>query len=188
MRYLCVIISLFMFSSTSSAGLFELSAQTSMKNTSINSDSNSEARSASGSIAYYFWQSGALEFTYMEGYNFTRGVINSSTKYEQVLNYRYKGVDLIYNLGNKQSTINPYIKAGLAEIEKDLEYKQNGVSEIGKQKSNGKNMTYGAGIKIKISKTLSIRFSYDVWKGPIDNDDVDATTDSSTKVGLSWYL
>lgn len=187
MRHICAVF-LFIFSvSSAQAGLFEVSAQTSIKETNIDDDNNSEARSVSGSIAYYFWQSGALEFTYMKGYNFTKGRIDASTTYEQVLNYTYKGVDLIYNLGSKESTFNPYVKAGLAEIEKELQFKQNGAASD-PQTSSGTNMTYGAGMKIKISKTLSFRLSYDVWKGPINDNDVDATTDTSMKVGLTWYL
>lgn len=169
------------------AGVFELSAQTSLKETNINSEHSSEAKSVSGSIAYYFWQSGALEFTHMTGYNFTKGAVSGSS-YEQVLNYNYSGIDFIYNLGTRESTFNPYIKAGLAEINKELEYKDIGTNSITTQTSKGKNLTYGAGFKFKLSQTISFRVSYDVWKGPIDDSDQDAQTDSSFKVGLSWLL
>lgn len=187
MRHLCLILLFTCLSTNVQAGLFELSAMSSLKLTNIDDDTSSESRSASGSIAYYFWQQGALEFTYMQGYNFSEGRIDGSTTYDQVLNYTYKGVDFIYNLGTKESAFNPYLKAGLAEINKELQYRQNGTL-VSKQNSDGQNLTYGAGFKVKMSKTLSFRVSYDVWKGPINKDDVTATSDSSFKIGLTWYL
>lgn len=168
------------------AGVFEFSAQGSLRDTNVSENNESESKSSSVSLAYYFWESGALEFTYMTGYNYSK-TTSSTTTLEQSLNYNYSGVDLVYNLGTRESVFNPYIKAGIAEIKKQLEFKEDGVVSISPEVS-GKNLTYGFGFKLHVTKTLSFRVSYDVWQGPIDGEESEKTTDTSTKVGFSWYL
>ena len=177
-----VIVSL--FTSPVFAGVFELSAQGSVRETNISDSNESDSRSSSVSLAYYFWQSGALEFTYMTGFNYSKST-DGTTTLEQALNYRYTGADFVLNLGTKESTFNPYIKAGLAEITKQLDFKQDGVATQTEEIS-GKNLTYGAGFKFRLTQTVSFRASYDLWKGPIGEDN--QTTDTAFKVGFSWIL
>ena len=164
--------------------MFEFSAQGSQRITNVSQNSESEASSASVSLAYYFWQSGAIEFTYMTGYNYSRST-NGTTVLEQSLNFRYGGVDLIYNIGDRESVFSPYIKAGIAEITKTLDFRENG-SLVQTPEEKGKNITYGAGFRLRITQSFSFRVSYDVWTGPIDQEL--QTTDSSFKVGFSWML
>ncbi|MAF92733.1 MAG: hypothetical protein CL674_15800 [Bdellovibrionaceae bacterium] len=188
MIHLKVLLACFLlFASTSSyAGVFEFSAQGSLRETNVSENNESESRSSSVSLAYYFWETGALEFTYMTGYNYSK-TTTSTTTLEQSLNYTYGGVDLVYNLGTRESTFNPYVKAGIAEIKKRLTFREDGNASSSPEVS-GKNLTYGLGFKLRLTKTFSLRLSYDVWQGPIDGEESEKTTDTSTKVGFSWYL
>ncbi|MFK8138632.1 MAG: outer membrane beta-barrel protein [Bdellovibrionales bacterium] len=184
MKNLILIFCLSM-STSLSAGVFELSLGTTFRDTNLDAENLQQARSTSASLAYYFWEGVAVQATYMQGFNYTKGRIDVSTVQEQVSNFTYQGLDLIWSVGGNKGIFKPFVKIGMAEIDKKQEYKESGESPI-IATSNGTNLTGGIGFKYHLTQTLALKFSYDLWMGPIDADS--PTTDTNFKLGISWFL
>lgn len=186
------ILLMLLFSLSAKAGFVEFSAMGTLRENTISNENSSETRSLTGSIAYYFFENSAIEVSYTEGFVETNGLApigaGNNVAYNQVVNFEMLGADFILSMGDRKSAFRPYIKAGGAIQSKEIEFKTEGSGTF-KDESDGTYITYGAGLKLRLSKNWSIKLGYDSWTGPIDkDDDEDKTTDSSFRGGISFIF
>lgn len=175
------------FSPQLHAGFIELSIQSEQQQTSVNENTKNTKTSLSGSVAYYFMASSALQLSYATGNHSSEGITSTSNSYEQVINYDLLGLDIVFSFGDRESAFRPYIKAGVANIDKEFQYKESG-SSTQKVEASGLSMTSGIGFKFHLTQTFALKFSYDLWRGPINDPDNDPTVDTTIKAGFSWFL
>ena len=141
--------------------------------------------SKSASIAVYFLEKFALEFSYTD--TFYEGEESDTTSTRTVQqSSQYTDSSLVYMMTTKQSPIQPYLKAGAAYIKKNQTIRYLNASAITIPESTGWAPSYGAGIKILVTERFTIKLSYDLYKTPLS--DGTNSDDTSFKAGLSWYL
>ncbi len=90
--------------SYSFAGYFEVSATGSYRKTAYDEDNYYEYRSVTGSVAYYFWEMSAIEFSYTQA---TTDEVKTDYKSKGFI--EMYGADFIFTMGDKLSLFLPYI-------------------------------------------------------------------------------
>ncbi len=170
------------------AGFVEVGASANLRESSVDKDNTSVTRSVTGSIAYYFFENSAIELSYTQGYVKTESfatVGGTSMPYTQIVNYEMIGADFILSFGDKKDILQPYIKAGVAYQEKDIQFEISS-SEPTLQKTTGEYLTGGIGFKFLIGKNWALKAGYDMWKGPLGEEQ--QTTDTAVRVGISFIF
>ncbi|MCB0347233.1 MAG: hypothetical protein KDD37_00270, partial [Bdellovibrionales bacterium] len=122
MKYIIFIL---LFSINAVAGFVEVGASANLRENSVDEDNTSTTRSVTGSIAYYFFENSAIEISYTEGYvktESTTDIGGTSMPYTQIVNFQMIGADFILSFGGKGDVLQPYIKAGIAYQEKDIQF------------------------------------------------------------------
>lgn len=178
---------LLFFSFQAHAGFIEIGAMGNLRDSSIDKDHTSKSRSITGSLAYYFFENSAIELSYTEGYQKSTGTTLigvTNYNYTQIVNYTMYGADFILSFFGKESAFQPYLKAGIAQQKKQIEFEIS--SDVSKSEQEGNYLTGGVGFKIIMTKNISFKAGYDLWKGPLGKDD--QTTDNATRVGLSFIF
>lgn len=163
------------------AGYFEISASGSYRKTTYDKDNYYEYRSATGSIAYYFWEMSALELSY------TRAITNEQkTDYESRGFIEMYGADLIFTMGGKQSLFQPYIKFGAAYQIKESSYKLVNQDAVELEPIKGVSPSAGVGFKLIFAKNFALKFGIDVWSSPLNEEE--STYDYAGRAGISWIF
>lgn len=139
--------------------------------------------SKSASISLYLIEQLALELSYTDSFYESQESDVSSTRTVQQRS-QISGADLIYVLTNRQSMIQPYVKAGAAYIQKKKQIRYLNADVIDIPTKDGMAPSYGAGVKVKLTENFSMNLGYDVWNTPLD--DGTKTDDTAFKVGLKW--
>lgn len=158
------------------------------KKSAFDADNVSEQQSATGSLAFYFWERLGVELSYTNGLYVKRekqpnnagAFLRETTIYTDAY-----GCDLIYIFADKKTAFQPFVKGGATYVKRkqvvqdagtnswDLEYK-------------GLSPSYGVGFKLFITEAFAFRASYDILKTPVDdNTKVEEVTG---RVGISWML
>lgn len=96
------------------------------------------------------------------------------------------GADLILTFADRKSLLQPYIKGGGAQISRYQEVKIEGQDTFTIEPETATVPSYGAGLKIQLTDTFGLKFSYDVWKTPIGGGL--QTDDNSVRAGITWVL
>jgi hypothetical protein len=164
MRFLafaCLIIVSGLFPSFARAGVFEVGAQANYRKTNFDATHSEEMETGTGSIAYYFWDLSALEFSYTRGAE--KEIQPEYTAYQDLSAY---GVDVMFTLANRDSIFKPYVKVGAAWIDKNLRYYITGFSPYGTETS-GIAPTGGVGFKFMLTQQFAIKFGVDVSSSPL---------------------
>lgn len=140
--------------------------------------------SKSASIAFYFSEHLALDLSYTDGF------IEQKTKdvTERIVQQtsRIYGADLMILIADRTDIFQPYVKGGIAQIEKKQKIKIVGLDVHETPTISARVPSYGAGLKIRLSEVFSLRFGIDFWKTPLD--DGSKTEDSAFKAGVSWMF
>lgn len=190
-----LLISLFAFcllmitANSAYSGVMELGASYSIRQSTIDDDNYTKNESWTGSFAWYFFELSAIEISY------TKGLATQSLKaasdpnalvyFAEVEMY---GADLVVTLAKKSSFIQPFVRGGAVKIKKQI-YRQDPITQaIDKygERIDSVVPSYGAGIKLMVTETFSIKGSYDRWRSG-SKDDKD-TWDDAIKAGVSWYF
>jgi opacity protein-like surface antigen len=151
----------------------------------FNASNDYQSDSKSASVAFYFFEKIALEFSYTDSlYEGHESDSNSTRTVQQTS--QFMDSSLIYSMATKQSAIQPFIKGGVAYIKKNQVIKYENASAITIPESVGWAPSYGAGLKLALTERFSVKLSYDVWKTPLS--DGTNSDDTSFRAGLSWYL
>jgi hypothetical protein len=169
------------------AGIMELSASYSVRNSSIDENNYTKNESWSGSFAWYFLELSAIELSYTKGLaeqNLKSTTDTNPTKY--YADFEMYGADLVITLAKKDSFLQPFVRGGMANIRKKFYKEYQGTITAYGDPINEVVPSYGAGLKLFITKTFSIKGSYDRWKSG-SNDDKEIW-DDAIKGGISWYF
>lgn len=167
----------------------ELGASYSVRNSSIDKDNYTENESWTGSFAWYFFEMSAIEFSY------TKGLAKQSLKAVgetfstlYYAEFEMFGADLVVTFANKTSFLQPFVRGGFARLKKEFykEDQSNGEITAYGEPIDQVVPSYGAGLKINITQTFSIKGSYDRWRSGT-NDDKEIW-DDAIKGGISWYF
>lgn len=167
----------------------EISASYSTRNSSIDENNYTENRSWTGSFAWYFFDLSALELSYTKG-QAKQSLKALSDPFSTVYyaEFEMSGADLVITLAKKDSFFQPFIRGGVASLKKKFykEDTQTGqITEFGTPVSDVVP-SYGAGLKIRITATFSIKGSYERWRsGSVDNKEI---WDDAIKGGISWMF
>lgn len=161
----------------------EFGVSQSYKKTSFSNNNYVESEMVSGSVSFYFWENIALELSYTKGL---------AVRKETEPNYPAKtitqhssiyGSDLILGFADRQSTFQPFIKGGVAYIEKRQITQDAGTAAFQTNPKPGYVPSYGVGLKIKLTKNFGLSTSLDVWK-----DDATSTNDLASRTGMTWMF
>lgn len=192
-------ILIFLFSSFNAfAGYTELSGSVNYKKTSIDKYNYSDSTSYTASVSYYFWELSALELSY------TSGLGKLSTKATgalepvqiQIAQFSMTGLDLVLSLATREDVIQPYVKVGAAYMDKQFFKETELEGTVRLQSQYGIVPSAGVGMKVGLTKTLSIRLGIDAWTSPLSDKSKDSSTgedrkttiDYAGRAGLSWVL
>lgn len=179
-----IFIILIIFSAKSYA-VTELGLAYGYSKKTFNSSNFYQSDSKSASVSVYFWQKWAVELSYTDSFYESQESDTSSVRTIQQSSQITNG-SLIFIMMNRRETVQPYLKAGVAQIKKNQTIKFVNASPITIPESNGIAPSYGAGLKIALNDRFSVKLSYDVWQTPLS--DSTSSDDTSFKAGLSWYL
>ena len=170
------------------AGVIELGASASYHKTTITPKNYSTSESYTGSLAYYFTESSAVELSYTEGVS--KGVTDT---YETNSYFNIYGADLILTVGGKESAFRPYVKVGGAYVYKEIHYKQFGFDVV-TVKSGGLVPSAGLGFKLLLTSNFALRAGVEGQSSPAKDDYApegehrDTVYDFAAKGGISWMF
>ena len=188
-------LALLVFSTSAFAGFLEIGASVNYRRNSIDENNYSDTTSYTGSMSYYFWARSAIEFSY------TYGLGKLSTKADgvgeiqriQIAQFSMTSADLVLSLAGKEDLIQPYLKFGAGYVDKSifLEDELTGRRLIKTQ--TGIVPSAGVGLKILLSKSLSLKLGVDAWTSPPDDKNADGSDrkdsiDYAGRAGLSWMF
>lgn len=165
----------------------ELGMSYGRKTTTIDTNNSIDSESVTGSMSIYFLERMALELSYTDAVTLRKEKASvsdprrSTTQKSQVL-----GSDLILVFADKKALLQPYIKGGFAQISRSQETVIEGQDKNSIEPETATVPSYGAGLKIQLTESLGLKFSYDVWNTPIGGGN--QTDDTSVRAGLTWIL
>jgi len=180
------------FSHAAFAGVIEMSYSFSRTDSRFDADNFSRSLSHTGSIAWYFMQMSAIEFSYTRGEGQVSGRPSSET---EAIRYRTEmqlwGADLVVTLAKKEWAFQPYIKGGGALIDKKTYRLANSVSPgpetlLFQTDPNDPVPSMGAGFRLRLNEQFNIRASYDRWRSGNAQDT--QIWDSAVRAGFSFMF
>lgn len=146
------IATVLMIGPTALGGVFELGGGFSLNKTTYNAGSFTKSRSYSGTLGYYFTQESELEFMYQDSttQNYVEGV-EDVTYHDRIysLNLVY------YMMSEEESSIRPYFRGGLGQLNRDASGNINGVAAPGRL--DQVSAILGLGVKAKISARFGFK-------------------------------
>lgn len=165
----------------------EVGVSYSYKKTSFSENDTLESQSTTASVSFYIWERIALELSYTDGLAVRKeSPGNTFPSRETTQNTTVIGSDLIFGFADRKALIQPYVKGGVAHISKRQSVQDEGYAAWEIKPDSAYAPSYGFGIRIMLTESLSIKASYDAWRTPVQ--DGVSTTDSSGRVGVSWVL
>ncbi|MFN8846944.1 MAG: outer membrane beta-barrel protein [Bdellovibrionales bacterium] len=182
------LIFLLLYASLSAHALnYELGISFAKKKNSFDKENYFETESTTGSVSIYFSEQIALETSYTDAKALRREKVQGQNAKEIYQRTKVIGADLIYVLVDRKSWIQPYVKAGAAQLERSQTSSDLVINDVYSLDIETTTVpSYGVGIKFGLTKDLSVRVSYDVWKTPVGGGDT--SDDSQIRAGLSWML
>lgn len=164
----------------------ELGLSYGRKTTTIDQENSFDSESITGSLSIYFLERMALELSYTDAVGIRKEKANTTDpRRTTTQKSQIAGADLILVFADKKALFQPYIKGGGAQIKRFQEVVIEGQNTYTIEPATATAPSYGAGLKIQLTETLGLKFSYDVWKTPIDGGQTD---DSSLRAGVTWIL
>lgn len=166
---------------------YEMSVSYAMRKNSFDRDNYFETESTTASFSTYFSEMIALELSYTQAEANRFEKPPGGSKMQVYQRTEVIGADLIFVLGSRKSAIQPYVKGGVAQLNRrQVTYNVDSNTKVPLDMGTDVVPSYGAGIKISITQTLSFRLSYDAWRTPVGGGVV--TDDNQIRAGLSWML
>lgn len=190
MKYLVFFLVLFA-SSFTYAGVVEVGGSFNYRQTSYGYDTATNTtsltiyQSYTASLAYYFSEMSAIEFSYTSGLN-----NDIRPQYNADTFFQIYGADLVLTFGSRESSLRPYIKGGGGYQLKQTMYKQPGFSPI-IDKLSGPSFSAGFGFKFGLTQNLSLKAGIEGWTTPLGKDTSGkeiTSIDTAARVGLSWLF
>jgi hypothetical protein len=185
-RWIFLFLFVFTAAVESRAGIFELGASYNYKKTNYDASHYDASESGTASLAYYFWESMAGEFS------FTRGAAIESqpefTVYQDITAY---GVSLLWSVSTADSSFKPYIKGGVSYVTKILRYYYPNFPPLNPINVVGPSPTAGIGFKYMLSQRFGIKIGVDgsqTTSEDISTHVSSTTYDFSANAGISFLF
>lgn len=181
----------------SHAGFTEIGASVNYRKTSIDENNYSDTTSYTGSISYYFWERSALELSYTSGLGklSTKASGVGEIKRVQIAEFTMTSLDLVLSLSGKDDILQPYIKLGAGYVDKNIFMEDELTGRKLIQSQSGVVPSAGIGIKVGLTKNLSLKLGVDAWTSPLNDDSKDSDgadrkmqIDYAGRAGLSWMF
>ena len=164
----------------------ELSLSGNYRSSKLNEDNYQKTFSLTGSFAVYLWERSAIEVSYTQGSSEVQS-LPSKNDSKVVIDSEFKliGGDFVTTFNERKAPIHPYLKLGLAYMNKKLSRTVDvGNSEL--EPITGIVPSAGLGVKLKSSENFYIKLGADLWASPIgDNQE---SLDYTFRFGLSSYF
>lgn len=189
MKTISSLLGLFTLLSCISAQAFftEVGLSYSRKTTTFDASNSFDTESLTGSLSLYFLEKMALELSYTDGTGLRKEKASSGDPLRTtVQKSQVLGADLILMLASRKALFQPYLKVGGAQISRFQEVKIEGQNTYRLEPETATVPSYGGGLKILLTESFSLKFSYDVWKTPIGGGM--HTDDSALRAGVAWIL
>ena len=172
------------------SGIMELGGSLSYRSSHFDAENYKTSFSTTATLSYYFWEMSALEMSYTNGLEKMRLKEGTAQAYTLLTGFDMLGLDFVLTFAGRQSTFQPYIKLGAANISKEVYREVEGNAKTKISETSGLVPSAGIGFKIKVSQTFSIKVGVDAW---ISNDesleDVGPDTlDYAGRAGISWMF
>lgn len=187
-RFILFLVAALCLTSLSANAMYtELGASYGYKTQTYDANNDNKTESLTGSVSLYFWERVALELSYTDATAvvtskaFTSDPKRTTTQRSQIM-----GADLIFILADKQALFQPYIKGGVAQIYRTQTIKIEGQDTYSNDPDKALAPSYGVGLKVSLTETFGLKFSYDAWKTPVGNNT--QTDDSAFRAGVTWIL
>ncbi len=161
----------------------------STRSSRIDADNYSKSNSHTGSFSWYFLEMSALELSYTDG----EGILSvKSPDTDEVTLYisemQMYGADLVVSFAKRDSFFQPFVKGGVAALKKRIfrKLESGQVDKVGETDGFEQVPSYGVGFKIMITKTMSLKASYDRWRSSKQGDS--DIWDEAVRAGMSWMF
>lgn len=180
--YICIVF----FGHLAHAGVIELSYTYSQRSSFINDDNYNKTKSHTGSIAWYFFDLSAIEFSYTKGQGQVSGKSSTDTRAIRLDTFlEMYDISLVFTLAQKDWAFQPYIKGGAAWIDKEI-YRDdnNGYNLISKTDKDEVVPSFGVGFRYYFTKAISLRAGFDRWRTGKDGDK--EVWDDALRAGISF--
>ncbi|NCN40748.1 outer membrane beta-barrel protein [bacterium] len=195
LKLLTASLALLCFATPVYAGFIEIGASVNYRRNSIDENNYSDTTSYTGSISYYFWERSALELSY------TSGLGKLSTKADgvdgiqriQIAQFSMTSADIVLSLAGREDPFQPYFKFGAGYVDKSIFLEDELTGRVLIKTQNGVVPSAGIGLKVLLTKSLSIKLGVDAWTSPPDDTNADGsdrknTIDYAGRAGLSWMF
>ena len=167
----------------------ELGASYVYKTTFVDNLNNMQTQGVTGSISLYFWERVALELSYTNSQMVkSEQAVSaaSASTLNTIENDTIYGTDFIFMFADHKAVLQPYLKAGVGYVTKRQlsQIDNNPPWQVGPY--SGWSPDYGAGVKIMLGESFSLRMGYDVQITPVANNST--AQDINGHAGISWVL
>lgn len=173
--------------STAHAIFTEVGASYSRKRTTFDASNYVDQESYTGSVSLYFRESIALELSYTQALG-VREELTPVSHQTIVQTTKVYGADLIYVFAGRKEFFQPYIKGGVANVERRQEVKNYNLNDRvdSIEPEVAIIPSYGVGFKLQFTDAFGVKVSYDGWKTPIGGGAF--SNDDAVRAGVSWFL
>lgn len=185
--FIFLLLALTFATTPSAAGVMELSTSYGLRNSRIDDDNYTKSTSWTGSFAWYFFDLSAIELSYTSGVTEQSLKATNEERLRYVQEFQMYGADLVLTFAGRDSFLQPFIRGGAARLKKKLfRIESDGTQTLFGEPIENTVPSYGAGIKINLTKSFSLKGSYDRWRSGSNNDK--EIWDDAIKAGISWYF
>jgi hypothetical protein len=137
-------------------------------------------------LAYFFWQSEALELSYTDGTSTSVVQPTGGTLTKTVWSLQLTGLDLIINLLGPGNAIQPFMKLGGAYLNKSVTEQSPNSTTPTIPHQIGIVPSAGFGFRINVTQQFGIKLGVDAWTTPLNTHPV--IIDYAGRAGLSWLF
>ncbi len=175
----------------SNAGIFEVGVTGSYRKSTVDDYNWEDRKEIGASVSYYFWAQSAIELSYTARLSTKSiGTATPSVQRTEIQTEElYYGADLVLSLTDMKSSIRPYIKGGALYIHKKEQYQQVQPTTDPANYApfqDGWAPSVGAGIKIGLTETMSIKVGLETWNMTLYNGQ--KQYDYAGRAGLTWLF
>jgi opacity protein-like surface antigen len=159
------------------------------KTIGFGADYKMETQASTVSTSVYAWDQVGVEFAYTESLLLKKepetGAFATTRTTSQKANIYELNVQYLFS-NNRKAMFQPYIKAGAAYTAKKQTVQIGNDFPFELSLKPGLGPSYGAGIKIFFTESLSLKLSYDIVETPVDEKS--KALDSTGRIGMGWIL